>query len=868
MSAPSRSMAVRLAVLLVCLASASPEAPAQVLRQVTSTLTGVTGAGALDDAGSVVFAASSTDQPGDNPRHAFLLRRFDPDTGAVVTVLSAEDGVTTGVSVSDDGGMLAFASPADLLGTNHDRSVELFVAAADGSSVTQLTSDPSPVAGSVGAVALSGDGSRVAFVANTDPLGQNPAHVQQLFVIGTDGTGLAQLTGFSAGNFGQVSISDDGTRIVFAFDGDPLGLNADGTSEIFTILADGSGLAQLTASDGDSAAPALSGDGSWIAFQSDGDLTGGNAARQTEIFVVAPDGTGLAQLTTTNALLDFGDPAAYSPSITDDGQVIVYSSNHYDFPFTNLDSNFEIWRINRDGTGRQALTSSAFSAGSVAPLISGDGSRVTFLTLAVFGGGPNDDGSLELVAMRGDGSAKRQLSDGTWLFASDAALSPAGTQIVFVSDSDPLFGGGALERIDLATGARSTLVPAGTDDPGTPSIAADESTIAFTQAGEVYAIQADGSGLRQLTFGTGGSARTSIAVDARKIVFDSTDDLAGANADATREVFLVAEDGSGLVQLTSAAAGESRAARIDAAATWVVFESSADLDGTNPDGSFEIYRVRSDGTALASLTADPLLDARHPDIDAAGRYVTWDSPADPFGTNADGGREIFLWDETTGQTRQLTAFDSGEAVLPRISGDGSVIWFFSNAPVFDDDPDRPVELFRIDVASGEIRRASALRGGIEGPLGALGLGGGSGASVARDGRRAALAAGGDPVRENPDALPEIFLADLRTRPRIDVSKASPTLVSWTVESGPVRYDVIRGDVAALATGVDLGAVVCLEDDSPDADTAGFEDPLEPAPAQAFFYLYRGTEGQAAGPGSWGAGSDGSGRTPSSGSCAP
>ncbi|GAB4222802.1 MAG: hypothetical protein Kow0062_21520 [Acidobacteriota bacterium] len=859
-----------LAASLLFVAS-GPPAAAQVFRQLTREATGVPGPAALDDAGAFVFAATSTDPLGDNPRHAFLVRRFDPDTGATTTLLSARDGVTTSAAVSDDGSLLAFASPADLVGLNHDRSVELYVAAADGSSVTQLTRDDSPVAGSVLGLALSGEGNRVAFVANTDPLGLNPQHERQLFVIGTDGTGLAQLTTFGAAGFGAVSISDDGSRIVFASDADPLGLNADRTDEIFTILADGSGLAQLTASDGDSAAPALSGDGSWIAFQSDGDLVGANPSRQTEIFVVRPDGTGLAQLTQTNALLDFGQPGAFAPSIVDDGQWLVFFSNHYVFPFTNLDSNFEIWRINRDGTGLQALTSSALSAGSFLPVVSGGGTRIAFLTLAEFGGGPNGDGSLELVAMGADGSGKRQLTDGSWVFAGDAALSPAGTQVVYVADTDPVGAGASLERVEVGNGARTTLVPAGTDDPQAPSVAADESTIAFARGGEIWAVQADGGDLRQLTFGAGGSARPAIAVDARKVVFDSVDDLAGGNADGTREIFLVADDGTGLVQLTSAAAGESRAPRADAAAQWVVFESTADLDGSNPDGSFEVFRARADGTSLAALTADPAAPSRAPDIDHGGRFVVWESTADPLGTNADGGRELFVWDAADGTTRQLTEFAEGEAFAPRISGDGTTVWFFSDAPVFDDDPDRPVELFRIELATGEIHRASALRGGIEGPLGALGLGAGGAVSVCADGRRAALAAGGDPARENPDALPEVFLADLRTPPRIDVSKATPTLVSWTVGSGPVRYDAIRGDVAELAgdaAGVDLGAVVCLEDDSPDADTRGFEDPIAPAPGQAFFYLHRGSEGRAAGPGSWGRGSAGGGRTPSSGDCAP
>jgi hypothetical protein len=66
------------------------------------------------------------------------------------------------------------------------------------------------------------------------------------------------------------------------------------------------------------------------------------------------------------------------------------------------------------------------------------------------------------------------------------------------------------------------------------------------------------------------------------------------------------------------------------------------------------------------------------------------------------------------------------------------------------------------------------------------------------------------------------------------------------------HDFIRGDLAALSeswAGVDLGEVVCLEDDSPDPDTTGDEDIATPAPGQGFFYLARFTG--LAGTGSYG-----------------
>jgi hypothetical protein len=68
--------------------------------------------------------------------------------------------------------------------------------------------------------------------------------------------------------------------------------------------------------------------------------------------------------------------------------------------------------------------------------------------------------------------------------------------------------------------------------------------------------------------------------------------------------------------------------------------------------------------------------------------------------------------------------------------------------------------------------------------------------------------------------------------------------------------------------VNLGPVTCLEDDSPDNQTLGNEDTLQPNPGQVFFYLYRGTTGASAETGSWGQGTAGIERVAGAGSCTP
>jgi hypothetical protein len=100
---------------------------------------------------------------------------------------------------------------------------------------------------------------------------------------------------------------------------------------------------------------------------------------------------------------------------------------------------------------------------------------------------------------------------------------------------------------------------------------------------------------------------------------------------------------------------------------------------------------------------------------------------------------------------------------------------------------------------------------------------------------------------------------------------SPTVVTWDPSPGSVRYDVVRGSISNLAISgstVDLGPVVCLEDESPDNHTRGHEDDADPAPGEAFFFLYRGSVGAAAATGSYGQGTGGRERIAGAGGCNP
>jgi Tol biopolymer transport system component len=227
-------------------------------------------------------------------------------------------GALAPATIAAGNGLIAFSSNRDTL-SQEDVLQQIYVMNADGSNLIRLTTSE----GDDNDPAWSPDGARIAFSSTRD--GGGPAMMgipAEIYVMNADGSDPTRLTSDS-GNY-DPAWSPDGTRIVFSSS------RGTGVDEIHIMNADGSNPIVVTSSDGafDDDAPVWSPDGSKIAFSS-------NRERQTEIFVVDPDGTNLTRLTTDGAL----DPA-WSP----DGTQIVF------------ETGYEIATMNADGTGLTPLS--------------------------------------------------------------------------------------------------------------------------------------------------------------------------------------------------------------------------------------------------------------------------------------------------------------------------------------------------------------------------------------------------------------------------------------------------------------------------------------------------------------------------------
>ncbi|HKP45566.1 MAG TPA: lamin tail domain-containing protein, partial [Pyrinomonadaceae bacterium] len=173
--------------------------------------------------------------------------------------------------------------------------------------------------------ALSGDGRIVAFESTEDIAHAGGAESFRAIRanVGIDPPTFLQMGATRAPAAG---VSQDGSRIVFASKDDPLGTNGDGNSEIF--LYDGAKLIQITnTSPGDSAnrvtngnfSPSISDDGRFIAFSSNRQLAGQNADANLEVFIYDVIAQSFTQLTTSNGVVGSTDA-----KISGNGNEVAY----------------------------------------------------------------------------------------------------------------------------------------------------------------------------------------------------------------------------------------------------------------------------------------------------------------------------------------------------------------------------------------------------------------------------------------------------------------------------------------------------------------------------------------------------------------
>jgi Tol biopolymer transport system component len=358
--------------------------------------------------------------------------------------------------------------------------------------------------------------------------------------------------------------------------------NTNGTYNVWIMNPDGSGatpLTTLTATDASTFEPAWSPDGSKIAFVSHRALDGSDAAGAgANLWVMNADGSNPTPLThLTTSAVDSGKPT-WSP---DGSKIAYFSERALDLSDSlNTNSAFNLWVMNADGSGQIPLSQYTVNAVGTAPFAwSPDSGKVAFSCGGVLDGSDALNKAFNIWVANGDGSGVKPLTRMTALdaFSGSPAWSPDGTKIAFFSarafDGSDAADANFTANIWVMNGDGSGATPLTKlttlrADSADPKWSPDGSKIAFgsiraldgtdftNTAGNIWVMNADGSGVTPLTDVTAPNADVFNQVwlpGGGKLLFVSTRALDGSNtasSNLTENIWVVSADRSGLTPLT------------------------------------------------------------------------------------------------------------------------------------------------------------------------------------------------------------------------------------------------------------------------------------------------------------------------------
>ena len=330
----------------------------------------------------------------------------------------------------------------------------------------------------------------------------------------------------------------------------------------------------------------------------------------------------------------------YSSELGEGTQPILFT--------TNRDSNYEIYRMNVDGSNQQRLTNTLENENG--GIWSPNGQKILY--------GKSISNTSQIWVMNADGTNQKLISETTGL-NNLYKWSPNGQKIVFVR-REP--GGKDQIWTMNADGTNKTRLTNTTTHDHYPDWSPDGSKIAFGRCNangicDIFTMNADGSNQVNITPNSieDDEDAPQWSNDGSKIVFAFADlDASGVNV-ISSNVFIINADGTNRQSLTNGTTTSSFAYRLGNAVSPIspndnkialrrvnrVITTSADFQN-----SFEISSVGIDGSNLVNLTNNSIPDnfgAWSPDSEKIAFQSRRDATTDEIYTmNADGSGVVRL----------------------------------------------------------------------------------------------------------------------------------------------------------------------------------------------------------------------------------
>jgi TolB protein len=376
-----------------------------------------------------------------------------------------------------------------------------------------------------------------------------------------------------------------------------------------------------------------------------------------EIWRMDEDGSGLKNLTNHIAVDRY---PAWSP----DGKKIAFSSTR--------SGNWDVWIMNADGSGSHPLTNHRMA--DLSPAWSRDGSKIAFVSYR--------DLEYSIYMMDADGQNQRKLTtggNGDW----GPAFSPDGQSIAFASSRS---GGGDIYLIDTETGTQYRRL---TDNPARdmlPAWSPDGKKIAFvSERGgdrDLWLINSDGSSPQPLTRGIFKQRRPLYDVD-REFIEGLGYYLLSWSQDGSKIAYTsVRRDGKGDIAMLSIHSPYPNLASLQVIETQITQDDGWELfpswspDGkqiayvkTQGQGFSEIWVMDPNGQNRRRLTDRPFTKFFEPSFSPDQKILL-------FFSNQSGNDDIWTMDRTGQNLKQLTT-DPAADFHPSWSPDGKKIAFIS-----------------------------------------------------------------------------------------------------------------------------------------------------------------------------------------------
>ena len=548
-----------------------------------------------------------------------------PDTGERRRVTPTTKSAQY-VSWSPDGSKLAYLG-GDVTGGS-TTPAEVNVINADGTGNVKLTN----TGASKFEIVWSPDGGKLAFVQRI------ASSIYHVFVVSPAGGAPVRISSLDA-DYYDLAWSPDGTRLLTVLDRRSLG------SSLYWLYPAGGAPRRITDNGFDfDWGPSISQDGSKIVYASDDGL-----------FIVNWDGTE-NRLVSVNDWDGNWRPEvvpANDPGTTVAGRIVDASgtpvANATVKVFgeaaatTGADGNFSVAGVSTL-KGNVSVVAGATLAGGVvsgfaapaAPVPGGVtqvgdvrvANKVVFIS--------DRGGTSEIYLMDSDGSNQQRVTSNGYA-ETRPALSPDRTRIAYASNQDGRFEV-HVANLDGTSPLRVTAVQNNCSGSYDPAWSPDGTRLAFSAqptyntGSEIYVVNADGTGQQRLTVNGSTNASPSWSPDGARIAFtsykDGTPDLYYMNADGSNQIrvtannvvyeyepawspdgarlayvgwkdnfyqiYVVSPDGTNQVQLTSGSNNSDYP-------SWSQ-DGSRILFSTNRDGNYELYSMNPDGSSLLRLT--------------------------------------------------------------------------------------------------------------------------------------------------------------------------------------------------------------------------------------------------------------------------